>query len=54
MSDLIKSLASRDISMCSGNENAHVFIFLYVYLTSDDSKGGLPTKIVYRITPIDQ
>ena len=51
---LMKSLAYVPIVMCSGNEKAPALIFLYVYLTSEDSKGGLPLSIVYRMTPIDQ
>ena len=50
----MKSFAYAPIVTCSGNENAPALIFLYVYLTSEDSKGGLPLSIVYRMTPIDQ
>jgi len=50
----IKSFAYDPIVICSGNENAPALIFLYVYFTSWDSKGGLPFNMVYRMTPIDQ
>lgn len=49
----IKLFAASDIWTVSGNWYYPAFIFLYVYLTSDDSKGGLPIIRVYKITPID-
>jgi hypothetical protein len=48
-----RSLASSDTGTLSGNEYAFDRMRLYVCLMSVVSKGGLPTSIVYRITPMD-
>jgi len=50
----MRSLAASVIGTFSGKEYAFILILLYVVLTSDVSKGGLPMIKVYIITPRDQ
>ena len=50
----IKFFACSHTGCCvSGKENVFDNIRLYVDSTSFDSKGGLPTRRVYMITPVD-
>jgi hypothetical protein len=49
----IKFLASSEMTTPSGNEYWFMRMRLYVALMSEVSKGGLPTRMVYKITPMD-
>lgn len=50
----IRFLAFIDIFDSRGNVYSHYLIFLYVFFTSDVSKGGLPYRRAYVNAPKDQ